>query len=586
MMYLFRLLPFLCLSFVMACSDSSGGGAATASDLDNGAVETCYDVRVSYTGSNQLKNICTTREYGDFNGLGVNRFMRFSLGVATTVSIDVARTSGLDPADPDLVLYRNGQVIQTADSTQFNNETLAPTQALVAGDYVLLLNEYVYSASNNKVQGSTAVRVKQAEAVTRSLQQKTLPDNNIQFKNNSTCDTTDEITVSGFALFERVIPRFISGSISLDYANSQLQPVQQALVEVICNSGVYSSTISAADGSYNLALPFNQQSIVRVRAQMLQTGTSNWNFSIVDNTTPGQPVYVMDQVLSPATVARTSVILQADSGWDNNFLRYTGPRVAAPFAILDSVRKAKDKVLAESASFSFPELKINWSVNNTTSPLGTLESGAIESSFFDGNEIYLLGAADNDTDEYDEHVIIHEWSHYFEDFFSRSDSIGGVHSFGDILDPRVVFGEGFGNALSAMITDDPLYIDTNGRQQNNGFTINLESNACVNAGWYSECSIQSILYDIYDTDNDMPDSVSMGFSPVLNVLRVAQKNTAALTTIFSFIDALKNQNPASANGIDALTSGQSIDPILDIYGGSQFSNNPGATDQLPVYELF
>ncbi len=570
----------------MACSDSSPGGAApTAVDLDNGATETCYDVRISYTGSNQLKNICTTREHGGFNGLGVNRFMRFSLGGATSVSIDVSRTSGLDPADPDLFLYKNGQVIQTVDSTQFNDETLAAS--LVAGDYVVLLNEYVYSAFNNKAQGNTAVSIKQTETATSSRQQKSVSNNNIQSKNDSTCDATNEKTVSGFALFERVIPRFIPGSgISLDYVNAQLQPIQQAVVEVICNNGVYSSAISAADGSYSLALPDNQQSIVRVRAQMLQVGTSNWNFSIVDNTTPGQPVYVMDSVPFTATVDQTGKNLQADSGWDNNFLRYTGPRVAAPFAILDSVRKAKDKVLVESASLSFPELKINWSVNNTTSPLGELESGAIESSFFDGDEIYLLGAADNDTDEYDEHVILHEWGHYFEDFFSRSDSIGGRHSFGDILDPRVVFGEGFGNALSAMITDDPLYIDTNGRQQNEGFTINLENNVCVNAGWYSECSIQSILYDIYDADDDMQDSVGMGFSPIFNVLPGAQKNTAAFTTIFSFIKALKDQNPANASAIDALTSGQNINPILDIYGTSQFSNNPGATDQLPVYELF
>ncbi len=571
----------------MACSGSgSGGGAApTASDLDNGSVETCYDVRISYTASNQLKNICTTREFGGFNGLGVSRFMRFSLGSAATVSINVSRTSGLDPADPDLVLYRNGQIIQMADSVQFNDEAM--TTALAAGNYVVLLNEYVYSAFNNKSQGSTAVSIKQSETVIPGLQKKLVSDNNIQSKNDSTCDTTNEIAVSGFALFERVTPSFIPASgVSLDYPGAQIQPIQQAVVEVICNNGVYSSPISAADGSYSLALPSGQQSIVRVRAQMLQTGTPNWNISIVDNTTSGQPVYVMDSQPFISTVDQAGMNLQADSGWDNNFLRYTGPRVAAPFAILDSVRKAKDKVLAESASLSFPELKINWSVNNTTSPLGTLESGAIESSFFDGNEIYLLGAADNDTDEYDEHVIIHEWGHYFEDFFSRSDSIGGVHSFGDILDPRVVFGEGFGNALSAMITDDPLYIDTNGRQQNDGFTINLENNICMNAGWYSECSIQSVLYDIYDADNDMQDSVSMGFSPVFNVLQVAQKNTAALTTIFSFIKALKDQNPANANAIDALTSGQSIDPILDIYGTSQFSNDPGATDQLPVYEIY
>ena len=28
-----------------------------------------------------------------------------------------------------------------------------------------------------------------------------------------------------------------------------------------------------------------------------------------------------------------------------------------------------------------------------------------------------------DADEFDDHIIVHEWGHYFEDNFSRSDSV-------------------------------------------------------------------------------------------------------------------------------------------------------------------
>ena len=54
------------------------------------------------------------------------------------------------------------------------------------------------------------------------------------------------------------------------------------------------------------------------------------------------------------------------------------------------------------------------------------------------------------TDEYDDHVVVHEWAHYFEANFSRSDSIGGDHASDNVLDIRLAFGEGFGNAYSAM----------------------------------------------------------------------------------------------------------------------------------------
>ena len=48
--------------------------------------------------------------------------------------------------------------------------------------------------------------------------------------------------------------------------------------------------------------------------------------------------------------------------------------------------------------------------------------------------IHSCGQQNSDTDEYDRHVVVHEWFHYFEDHFSRSDSMGGVHGFGNIKD--------------------------------------------------------------------------------------------------------------------------------------------------------
>jgi len=65
-----------------------------------------------------------------------------------------------------------------------------------------------------------------------------------------------------------------------------------------------------------------------------------------------------------------------------------------------------------------------------------------------------------------------------------------------------------------------------------------------------------------------------------------QKNTNAFTSIFSFVWELKGNNAAEAGAIDTLVSAQSIDVITDIYGDSEAINNPGTTDQLPIYEQF
>jgi hypothetical protein len=47
-----------------------------------------------------------------------------------------------------------------------------------------------------------------------------------------------------------------------------------------------------------------------------------------------------------------------------------------------------------------------------------------------------------------------------------------------------------------MVTDAPAYRDSSGASQGSDFEINVETNATVNTGWFSEESVQTILYDI------------------------------------------------------------------------------------------
>lgn len=89
-------------------------------------------------------------------------------------------------------------------------------------------------------------------------------------------------------------------------------------------------------------------------------------------------------------------------------------------------------------------LKVNWSVNNVPQS-GDKARGLIRTSHFapDDNQLYILGKDGVDTDEFDTHVIAHEWGHFYQANISRSDSTGGRHGPGDVLDPRLAFGEGW-----------------------------------------------------------------------------------------------------------------------------------------------
>lgn len=386
-----------------------------------------------------------------------------------------------------------------------------------------------------------------------------------------------EVLVGGHVSFDRV-PHGVGSGLDYNPVSISTDPVRGATIQAVYTGGVR-STVTDATGDYSLCVPENTNMVIRARAEMLRTGGQpSWDFTVVDNTSSKALYAIETSSFNSGSVTIPDKDLHADDNWTG--AEY-GPNYAAgPFAILDSVYNAFQKVVAECTGARFPPLKINWSVDNVPAS-GDPASGQITTSLFDGTEIYILGAEDIDTDEYDEHVVIHEWGHYFEEYFSRADSIGGSHSGGDVLDVRVAFSEGFGNAFSAMVTNSPDYNDSAGNNQAFGFDLNIESNSCSNAGWYNECSAQSILYDLYDSAND--DATSLDFGPIFDVLTDEHRNTSAVTSIFSFVHELKQNNSGSVTAINNLVSGQRIDTIGDIYGDSQITNNPGLVDKLPLH---
>ncbi|NND80882.1 MAG: hypothetical protein HKN50_00495 [Gammaproteobacteria bacterium] len=387
--------------------------------------------------------------------------------------------------------------------------------------------------------------------------------------------------VSGRALFERVPTR--TGPTQLDYDAIVAMPIRRATVQLLDSNGaVIDTTQSDDNGDYAFSVNPNQAVRVRVLAELLsETGPQQYEVVVVDNT-DADSLYSLTEGSATLASARAVRDLTAGSGWDLSADAYTMPRASAPFALLDSVYEAMQDFMQVDANIDFPFLQINWSVNNRTT-FGDESIGEIGTSFYSADNIFILGAADSDTDEFDDHVVIHEWGHYFEDNTSRSDSIGGPHGADDRLDMRVAFGEGFGNALSGIITDDPLYIDTAGPGQAFGFPLDVDNNSVTNPGWYNESSVQAILYDLYDSEDDGPDTVSLGLAPLYQILIDEQKNTPVFTSIFSFISALKADNAGQASAINQLVNDQSINGTNIDEQGSAETNSAGVANVLPIY---
>ena len=435
------------------------------------------------------------------------------------------------------------------------------------------------------------------------------PDN--QAAMNS-CQATPSInpaaTITGRIEFERV-PLDVVG---LDYDNRAYVPARGVVVEAVavaagqCGQEVVARTLSNGEGDYGLQVPANEQVCVQVRAQMVrQTGAARWDVQVTDNTRANAPYYLLDE--QPATPAqRPGRDLRAGSGWNAGSQRYSGARAAAPFAILDSLCESLSTVQSVQTSFDLPTLFVRWSEDNIGVD-GALVDGEIGTPFFRQvqlvnsndvvvdviNELFLRGAENANTDEYDPHVIVHESAHYLVSNLSRSDSYGGEHRLSDRLDMTVAFDEGFANAYSGMVLEGVIanpgrYQDTLGNRQASSFRFDLDSNTTGSRGWYSEVSVFKMLYAAFDGDNNgVADTLSLGYAPIHQAL-LSQAETPALVTAFSFFAALKQQNPGASTGLDLLLLDQGFEAgQLDAWGSQETALNntgiSGATDVLPVY---
>ena len=368
----------------------------------------------------------------------------------------------------------------------------------------------------------------------------------------------------------------------LDYDNTVRSGARGVTVEIVNASGsVVDTTVTNANGGYSFDVAPGTDLRVRAKAEMVSTSGARWDVKVVDNTS-NDALYAIQGNLVNSGDTDSVRSLYARSGWGGS--SYTGTRAAGPFAILNPIYDAHQKVAAVDPDVNLPAMTFNWSPNNTSTDRDNdLSTGLIGTSFYSQGKVYVLGDDDVDTDEYDDHVIVHEWGHYFEDNMSRSDSIGGQHSGGDRLDPRVAFGEGFGNALSGIITDDPVYRDSNSSGQASGFSINVENNNYSPEGWFNEGSVQSILYDIYDAANDGADNISAGFGPIYNTLVSADYvSTPLFTSIFHFAEEYKNLNTGDSAAVDALLSAQSINGTGS--DGTGETNSGSISNALPVYK--
>ncbi|MFC0399486.1 hypothetical protein [Paraburkholderia rhizosphaerae] len=384
-------------------------------------------------------------------------------------------------------------------------------------------------------------------------------------------------------------------SARLDYAKTEKRAVRRARVEVVSEDGksVIGTGMTDDAGAYAIDLPAGVRVYIRVMSQVSDgpADTPDYLVRVRDNTAPefktspaSAPLYAMRGSVILTKAGGTQIDMNAGSGWTGS--GYGAVRAAAPFAILDQIVTASQKLHRAAPAVKLPALDVFWSPRNRPAQ-GDVADGLIQTSHYMPDAakkgIYLLGAQNVDTDEYDASVIVHEYGHYLEANVSRSDSVGGLHSIGNALDMRVAFGEAWGNAFSSMVRDTPDYADTQGPlQAGAGLVMKLdELEKGATPGWFDESAVGRFLYSLYVS----PD---IGFHAIYQTMIDGQKRTPALTSVFSFATALRaGLSDAGKAKLDALLDDMRVQagPQLDAWGTQTRFYDPALINPaiFPVY---
>ncbi len=342
-------------------------------------------------------------------------------------------------------------------------------------------------------------------------------------------DNTALATVGGQAFYQKIEVN----DAGLDLSRPSMVPIRSARVEVVDAATQSLISVSETDGLGRFTIAVPPQSPVKVRVISRLRSTA---LRVVDNTNNNVP-YVIETDFDARENPRP---LLADR-----------TRVSGAFNILEMIQRSNDLVQIADPGVIPPAPAIFWSVRNSRATIGTTVFNVTS------NTAKILGERGDDSDEFDDAVIIHEYAHMLAARFSRDDSPGDAHHIGDILDPRLAWSEGWANFFSSAARNDAVYRDSGNNRVS--VRIDLEDNQPPNdiPGYWSEASIGSLLWDLFDGSGDPGDTVQYPIGMIWSAFTDLRRDSWVYLP--SFLDRFLSRYPAEADTLRGMVQLRSID---------------------------
>jgi hypothetical protein len=291
--------------------------------------------------------------------------------------------------------------------------------------------------------------------------------------------TTGAMAVAGTVRYEDRVP----GPDGLGPAAPRAARGVTVAVVADADGAVLAAALTADDGTY-------------VLHYTADAGTAVHVIAATTSATAARPVRVIRADGQVHGVGSPTFAAAAGSGQDLLATELSG--VAPAFNIFDDLVTGMDYVRTALGVAAPDPIFAAW------------ERGATDGTYFwdAGNGIFLLGGAADD-DAYDDAVVLHEFGHYLEATYGRSDSPGGDHD-GSPTVPTLAWSEGFATYVSSVVRGDRVYIDTDA----SGATVfDLETSVTAFTGTgvtqnISEDTVSEILWDVGDAPAADDDGIT------------------------------------------------------------------------------
>ncbi|MBX3012207.1 MAG: hypothetical protein KF832_11905 [Caldilineaceae bacterium] len=323
------------------------------------------------------------------------------------------------------------------------------------------------------------------------------------------------------------VTRLERSATTTGYTNSTV-PVRFAHIELMESDPIFDDSIDEgitdANGNYSFSFcdddgigDTSLELYLILYTSIYAPGKEDWDdFEVV---------YVEDSSWIDEMYEYNSGILNVDNGGSYDLSVSLDSDQSGPFNIADAIYDAWNFWrLRGGASGGDTEMDITAEVHWEP---GYVESDPALTTFYDGaQEEITVSALTADDDTWDDSAIIHEYGHMIEDNYSCDESLGGAHSFTQILaDEEFSWSEGFANYFQSAVRNSTgapngdWYLDWAVPNASGAIADleNWDTNNPTLASRFNEIGIAALFWDLNDSANDGQDRVAHGPAMVQEV---------------------------------------------------------------------